>query len=283
MIINAMRALTRPFKASEISTRIGNSYSTPENSQRAIALLYIERQTAQKRLDEVCAEFGYAWNSEKEVVLAEPQRVVVKTTITLKHLLDAAAKGSDADSNVAETIVRSEYGEATGDATKSELFKSASSDSFKRAASEFGIGRYLYTTPNVWFELENRYRFKESDEAIIARLYRKMGLDEHIDFADGNAGEQSFNAPVPAPFAAPINAPAAKPSEHNTGDRPAETDSASVHRNAVPATEKQVSLITKLLSLKDLGDRDREAYEERLQKGLSKKEASALIDELQAK
>lgn len=293
MIITAMRALTRPFKASEISLRIGNSYNSQDSQQRAIALLYIERQTAQKRLDEVCSEFSYSWSSEKEVVLAEPQRVVIKTTLTLK-----SATGE-------EIHVRAEYGEASGDATKSELFKSASSDSFKRASSEFGIGRYLYSTPNVWFDLENRYRFQNSDDFIVSTLYRKMGLEEFIDFpefiAEAAAGaeprreraatERNERTDEPtlgstkSNFASEAEAGEsyAKSSSKPKADRPAESESEKGHRDAVPATEKQVNLITKLLGLKNLYESDREAYEVKLQKGLSKKEASAIIDELQGK
>jgi hypothetical protein len=261
-------ALSRPFKASEISIRLGSSFATSDNQIKAVALLYIERQTAQRRLDDVCSQFGYSWSTEKEVVEHTPNRVVVQTMLKL--------------SGNTETVVRSEYGEASADSRGMELFKVASSDSFKRVASEFGVGRYLYATPNVWFDVDSKGKFVKSHEEIIETLYKRMGLDEYVDFDRPDLFK--YTSSDRANAKAERFAERVDKSEKFSNHREAtEGVSGQTQREAVPATEKQVSLIEKLISVKLMDETQRASYTERLQGGLTKKEASQLIDELQDK
>lgn len=61
--------------------------------------------------------------------------------------------------------------------------KAAASDAFKRAATLFGVGRYLYSGPKVWVECDPNDR------------YRKYTIE---DYEAASSGSSSKSAKVPA-------------------------------------------------------------------------------------
>jgi hypothetical protein len=69
--------------------------------------------------------------------------------------------------------------------TKSDVGEAAESDknaatvavaqAFKRACSKFGLGRYFYSLPQVWSEIDQYKQFL-NPEKIVHEIYRRAGL-----------------------------------------------------------------------------------------------------------
>lgn len=119
--------LKAPFPVEKLSWRVGqktnwdkvkNCPKDPNKPVKAMMLVYIDARDVQDRLDEVC---GGDWeNSFKEV----NGRTICKISIRGKCREDGA-----------------------GD-TDFEAEKGGLSDAFKRAAVQWGVGRYLYEAKN---------------------------------------------------------------------------------------------------------------------------------------
>lgn len=122
-----LKRLSEPFEPSEIEWRVG---ATNRDRMKGIALPYITNRAVQNRLDEVCG-MGNWWNEFKQ--WGENSQLC---GITI--LIDgrAVTKWDGADNtNV--------------DPTKGGL-----SNSMKRAAAQWGIGRYLYDLDTYWVDIQ---------------------------------------------------------------------------------------------------------------------------------
>ncbi len=121
-----LKQLKNPFDPKFVKWRVG---ATNEAKTKGIALAYIDSREVKKRLDEVCGLGGW------------------------QDRLTALDSGfiSEIDIKIdGEWITRSN---AAGN-TKVESIKGGASDAFKRAASKWGVGHYLYYLPNVWVEIK---------------------------------------------------------------------------------------------------------------------------------
>jgi hypothetical protein len=123
--------LKQPFDPKIIHWRVGSTNAKklgckPWEATKGIALAYIDARDVMKRLDQVC---GDSW----------------QVKYPFKGCCEIGIKVDNEwlwRSNVAgETQVEGEKGQG--------------SDSFKRAAVLWGVGRYLYYLPNVWCDLNN--------------------------------------------------------------------------------------------------------------------------------
>lgn len=121
-------ALKQPFDTRFLKVRIG---ARTKDKSKGIALFYLDSREVQKRLDEVCGIDG--WRSEMQET---SEGVLCTISIRMPN---------------GEWVSRTDGGE------KSQVapFKGACSDALKRAAAQFGIGRYLYYVPNSWHSLLN--------------------------------------------------------------------------------------------------------------------------------
>jgi hypothetical protein len=125
-----IKRLQAPFTADEIEWRVG---STNKDKTKGLALAYVTNRAIQNRLDEVFGPFGWQ-NSFKEW----------KET-----------------SQICGISVYSEYHSAWitkwdgADDSQTEAVKGGLSDSMKRAAYQWGIGRYLYNLPQTWMNLKD--------------------------------------------------------------------------------------------------------------------------------
>ena len=121
-------ALKQPFDTRFLKVRIG---ARTKDKSKGIALFYLDSREVQKRLDEVCGIDG--WRSEMQETT---EGVLCTISIRMPN---------------GEWVSRTDGGE------KSQVapFKGACSDALKRAAAQFGIGRYLYYVPNSWHSLLN--------------------------------------------------------------------------------------------------------------------------------
>lgn len=125
-----MRELQKPFKEEEIEWRVG---ATNKDKSMGLALPYVTNKAIQNRLDEVFGVFG--WKNEFKEWKVNSQLCGISVW----------------DENKSEWITK--YDGA--DDTNMEATKGGLSDSMKRAAVQFGIGRYLYKLDPIWVPLKD--------------------------------------------------------------------------------------------------------------------------------
>jgi len=130
--------LKAPFDPRQISWRAG---ATNKDKTSALALAYIQARDVMKRLDDVMTIAG--WDNDFEVY---PSGMVV-CRIGLKL----------PDGKQSRWVWK---GNGAGE-TNIEAAKGSLSDAFKRAATMWGIGRYLYYLPTVWTKYDG-YKFVET-------------------------------------------------------------------------------------------------------------------------
>lgn len=130
-----MKKLQEPFKADEIEWRIGNK---SKDGKKATALAYITNRAIQNRLDEVFGCFG--WRNEFKEWRGSAQLC----GISVKNGDEWITKWDGADDSNVEKV------------------KGGLSDSMKRAAYQWGIGRYLYELDTKWVEINEYGQFKQT-------------------------------------------------------------------------------------------------------------------------
>lgn len=121
---NALRA---PFAPEDIHWR---AQTVTGNGDKALALAYIDARNVMERLDAVCGPEG--WRDS----YVETGKGRVICTLSLRIGDEWVSKSDGAG----ETDVEGDKG--------------ALSDALKRAAVKWGVGRYLYSMPNVWVPCE---------------------------------------------------------------------------------------------------------------------------------
>lgn len=135
--MNLKEKLERPFLEDELEFRVG---ATNTDKTKGLALAYVQARSIQNRLD--------------EVVGIENWRVSYKE-ITGGFIAKLELK-------INNEWIAKEDGAGT---TDYEPIKGSISSAFKRAASVWGIGRYLYKIESQWLPIEQRgksYIFKET-------------------------------------------------------------------------------------------------------------------------
>ena len=165
------QALAQPFAPEDLEWRLQN---TIEDKMRGLAVPYVTNRAIQNRLDEVCGPENW-YNDYK------PWHTSGKK-----------------DSQLCGIAI---YFEGRGFITKwdgaedsdVEPVKGGLSDSMKRAANQWGIGRVLYSLDTVWVDIERRgrsYVIKDSERA-------GQCLHEHTE-ETGIEARQRVRHPVPA-------------------------------------------------------------------------------------
>lgn len=181
--------LKKPFPPDAVHWRVG---STNQAKTRGMALAYIDARDVMDRLDEVCGPAN--WQSRFEAIGG---RVVCSIGIYLPD--------DGADHNSMFWTWKSD---GAGD-TDFEPEKGGLSDAFKRAAVQWGIGRYLYSVDAPWVAIEQAgksYKITESEMPKLRRLLssdaapaRQMAQDER----NGSAGHDTPPATPSRSSAAP--------------------------------------------------------------------------------
>lgn len=120
-----LKQLKNPFDPKFVKWRVG---ATTSDKTKGIALAYIDSREVKKRLDEVCGLAGW-----RDRLIAVDNGFISEIDIKIDN----------------EWVTRSN---AAG-LTHIEPVKGGASDAFKRAASKWGIGHYLYYLPNVWVQI----------------------------------------------------------------------------------------------------------------------------------
>jgi hypothetical protein len=134
--------LKAPFPSDRVSWRVG---PTTKDKTRGFALCYIDARDVAERLDEVCGPENW----ENDYPHAN-SKTVCSIRIWTGERWVAKANGA-------------------GD-TDREAEKGALSDAFKRAATMWGIGRYLYDIPGQWVDLDDKGNIKPDQFPKLARV-----------------------------------------------------------------------------------------------------------------
>lgn len=122
--------LKEPFKKEDIEWRLQQCGETRDGKIWGKCLAYITSRAVQERLDEVCGPDGWKSDIRKD---------------GNAYLCTLSIRTKQEDGSV-EWISRTDG----ADATDIESVKGGISGAIKRAAVQFGIGRYLYDLPEGW-------------------------------------------------------------------------------------------------------------------------------------
>lgn len=177
-------ALSEPFPPSAVTWKPGH---TTKDKSKCQAMAYADLRAYQERLDKVC---GLDWQVEYEPWGNE--RIIARLTIG--------------------PVVRCSTGEMVDqDVTNGMGGTVAEAQAFKRAASMFGLGRYLYDLPSVWVEYDADARriskagIEELDKRYQQWYARKMAAHSSNGTPppppEPPAPVHSFEPPSPAPVA----------------------------------------------------------------------------------
>lgn len=143
------RMLAEPFAANEIEWRVQSSGKKRDNSPWVMVVAYVDNRAIMERLDEVCGVGG--WRNEFQ----HPGAKSVLCGLSIKIDGEWITKWDGAD------------------ATDIESTKGGLSNAMKRAAVQWGIGRYLY-------ELSEHYAKIAKDDDRAAE-YLKADAKKHGD------------------------------------------------------------------------------------------------------
>jgi hypothetical protein len=144
-------ALAAPFAAEDVEWRPQGKTGA---GTRVQVLPYVDARAVQDRLDAVCGVGGWAFELEPLVVDAGELRV---------------ARGRLTIHGVTKDDI--------GTASNWEPSKGCASDALKRAAVQWGVGRYLYRLPDVWVTLDGQGKIAEATLAKLREgLQRRMAV-----------------------------------------------------------------------------------------------------------
>jgi hypothetical protein len=117
--------LRRPFHPADVDFRPG---ATTKDKAKAIGLAYVDKRIYEDRLDEVAGPENWA--------------------VEYRHLGDTGI--------ICRLTIGGVVREDVGEFAKEDVssFPTAVAQAFKRACSSFGLGRYLYSLPQVWAEYD---------------------------------------------------------------------------------------------------------------------------------
>ena len=166
-----LKELKSPFPYEDIDWKV---QVTNKDKTQGMAVAYLDSRAIQKRLDEAVG----AMNWTNEFMLWQD-----KAQICGIGLYDAERGAWVMKYDGAEN-------------TDIEPVKGGLSDSFKRAAVLWGIGRYLYDMASIWVEIEpngKSWRIKKEEYAKLRRHY-----DANVDALFGDApapkAQSKYNA-----------------------------------------------------------------------------------------
>lgn len=155
------KALAQPFAPEDLEWRLQVAY---EDNMRGQAVPYVTNRAIQNRLDEVCGPENWyndfkPWHSNGK---KESQLCGIAIYFEGRGFITKWDGAEDSDI---------------------ESVKGGLSDSMKRAACQWGIGRVLYSLNTVWVDVERRGKrlaIKDSERARLDEVYlstlQRLGL-----------------------------------------------------------------------------------------------------------
>lgn len=215
-----LKQLREPFPSSAIQWRVG---SKNQEQTRGKALPYIDARVVQNRLDDIVGPGN--WKNRYTEVIVDGKLLAVRCALAVKIGNEWVEKEDGAHLDNIQTF---------DDAEKA--IKGVYSDAEKRAAVQWGIGRYLYEFDAPWVEIEgNRLLSKPQlpNEMLPANEHRAAPAPTAKRVDPPKAEVKSEEKPTPAPAPAPAPAPEVKP-------EPAVQPKAEVKPTPAPAPAPEV-------------------------------------------
>ena len=173
--------LAQPFDPEAVEFKAG---ATTQDKARALALAYVDSRVYQARLDAVAPD----WRNEYTREYAG-DRVIVTCALTVAGVTRQAI-GESLQANArhdGSTVI--EENAAT----------SAEAQAFKRACSAFGLGRYLYSVPQVWAEYDaGRRQFTPPALHALREMLRTGKYDPPAGSNGHNSHTGNGQAAAPA-------------------------------------------------------------------------------------
>lgn len=170
----------RLLDADEIECRVGQQGTTKNGMAWCSLLLYKDARCDMKRLDEVFGTEG--WQRHHKLI-----GNCLVCTISIY------------DPTTQQWIEK----EDVGTPNKTEAEKSMFSDSFKRAATNVGIGRELYTAPKIFLNLEPGDMRGDKIKAtfkVVCIGYTSKRIISKLVIADGNGRPRYFYGVTPEQY-----------------------------------------------------------------------------------
>lgn len=187
--------LEAPFKTKDLQWRIG---SKNYDGTKAIALCYLDARAVVDRLNDVFGIDGWEdhympvdlgiftrskWNKDTKTKEDKPEKVAGFMCTITAHVGDRITSRQDGS-----------------ECTDNEAFKGGISGAFKRAAAKFGIGKYLYDLPNIWYPIDKYNNFMEQpvvpDEFLVKE---EVGKPQQARWPQSREAAPAKAAPAPQP------------------------------------------------------------------------------------
>lgn len=255
------QALALPFAPEDLEWRL---QTTNKEKTRGLAIPYVTNRAIQNRLDDVVGPDHWyneykPWHRFTTKVRSERNPSEFEEKEIISQLCGIAIYFEDRK----EWVVKWDGAEDTD----IEQVKGGLSDSMKRAAVQWGIGRVLYSMNTVWVDIEKQGRsfiIKDGERARLDKAYlgmlQRLGLKpasagglqslltpkNTVEAPQGGAQQQNANPPAPAAAAqsAPAGAgqPAAAqqpPAASETAPAPAAEPPQSAYEYVVVETRVQ--------------------------------------------
>ena len=164
--------LAQPFDPEAVEFKAG---ATTQDKARALALAYVDSRVYQGRLDAVTPD----WRNEYTREYAG-ERVIVTCALTVAGVTRQA---------IGESLQASARHDGST-VIEENAATSAEAQAFKRACSAFGLGRYLYSVPQVWADYDSGKR--QFAPAALQAL-REMLRTGKYEPPAGNSGNTGNN------------------------------------------------------------------------------------------
>jgi len=173
-----LESLKKPFTADEVEWRIAN---TNRDKTQGMAVCYVQSRAAQERFDTVLGCKN--WQNHFVTVSAsgsEPGAHICEISIKTPDMPEWITKSDGAGSTDIESI------------------KGGLSGAFKRAASMWGVGRYLYAMRGTWVSVEQRgksYIVSDTELPKLANYYNNKLMKMFGQLPEGTQPVQAAPAP----------------------------------------------------------------------------------------
>lgn len=157
-----LRRLADPFPPSDVEWKPG---ATTRDKSKGLAMAYLTSRAVQQRFDDVCGPGD--WRNEFQP--GPDGGVLCGISIRVER-----------PDGTAEWVTKWDG----ADNSQVEAVKGGLSGAMKRAAVQWGVGRYLYELPATWVRLDDRGRFAETP-----RIPREFVPDAAPSWASGSRSE----------------------------------------------------------------------------------------------
>jgi hypothetical protein len=171
--------LAQPFDPEAVEFKAG---ATTQDKARALALAYVDSRVYQVRLDAVAPD----WRNEYTREYAG-DRVVITCALTVASVTRQA---------IGESLQASARHDGST-VIEENAATSAEAQAFKRACSAFGLGRYLYSVPQVWAEYDPQRRQFTPAAVQALREMLRTGKYEPPAGHNGNGNGHAANTGNP--------------------------------------------------------------------------------------